>query len=249
MKSMSGKFHVLTVLVFLTVSFQNLWASDHEKEGDVSPDKPGSVQGSLPKGSIAVIKVPVQDPQKMGDAFVKGSLFSLQNNVPVLFVPEAPQADPTINDYDEETGLTKLHKECLKEAPTPNSIRTLTEIHGADVSLPTKEPYETPGLKAVDLARQKGHSELAAYLSVLRKPNDYDDTTGLTLLHELCSTSETKLEQVKYLVEEKNADVRLKTKEPAENPGLTASEIAMEKGFEEIAEYLEEKEEELAKSS
>ncbi len=234
------------MFLFFTLSVQSLWASE-KPEGSTSGSE-GVGEGPLPDGAVAVIKVSMDDQQKMGESFVKGALFSLKSRVPVLFVPDLPKVDTTVNNYDEDTGLTRLHKECLKDSPSPKEIRTLIEVHRARVDLPTKEPYETPGLKAVHLARQKGHNDLAGYLNALREPNEYDETSGLTLLHQACAHPETKLDEVKYLVEKKGADVSLKTREPAENVGLTASEVALETGLEDVSEYLEAQEEEKAKS-
>ena len=77
MKRLSGKKQTLLMFLFFTLSVQSLWASE-KPEGSTSGSE-GVGEGPLPDGAVAVIKVSMDDQQKMGESFVKGALFSLKS--------------------------------------------------------------------------------------------------------------------------------------------------------------------------
>ena len=62
--------------------------------------------------------------------------------------------------------------------------------------------------------------------------------------YEECMKANANIRVIKKLVEKKQANVLLKTKAPYDEPGLKASQLARDNDHDEIANYLEEKEEE-----
>ena len=144
-------------MLLLSGFFSTAHAADNNE-----PQKPG---GNM----VLMVQVPTPiGTQSSIEAIVQGGVLSLQTGIAVMFVPQAsknPQReikDP--NTYNKKTGLTPLHEECMKANANIRVIKKLVEKKQANVLLKTKAPYDEPGLKASQLARDNDHDEIANYL-------------------------------------------------------------------------------------
>ena len=144
----------------ITLSFLSLTTFASDKE--VSPNM------------ILMVKVPLPiGAQPSIEAIVQGGVLSLQTGVPVVFSPLVENSDqkntPKPNEYDTETGLTLLHKEVMKSNADLNFIKYLVEKAHANTLLKTKDPYQEPGLKASELAKDHDNHQIAAYLETIEE--------------------------------------------------------------------------------
>ena len=146
--------HYLIKLCFLVTTIFSLNTFSSEKETS--------------HNMMLMVKVPLPiGAQPSIEAIVQGGVLSLQTGVPVLFSPMVENTEkntPKPNEYDTETGLTMLHKAVMDSNADVNFIKYLVEKAGANTLLKTKEPFQEPGLKASELAKDHDNHQIAEYL-------------------------------------------------------------------------------------
>ena len=124
---------------------------------------------SIPPNAILVAEVSSQED------ILKAAFISIQTGRPIMFLP-VKQECVNPNTYDERTGMTALQKECSQRNANLDKVKHMVEEHEADLNLTTKEPYEHPGLKASEIARDHDNHEIADYLENYKKNDQKQDS-------------------------------------------------------------------------